>query len=134
MNTDKKFYLSEDDKMIAGVSGGLSKYLNIDVTLIRLGFVILTLFDWLGLTIYIVLALIAPSKKTLNETSDVIEKDSQDKTEDPIVSEENIVVSEEEVVNEEDIVFSEEVEPTDEENTIVTEEDETNIEPKGEKT
>ena len=120
MNIDKKFYLSEDDKMIAGVSGGLAKYLNIDVTLIRLAFVILALFDWLGLAIYIVLAIIAPSKKTLNEPSDVVENHSQDETGEPIVPE--------------DIVFSEEVEPTDEENTIVTEENETTIEPlKGEK-
>ena len=133
MNSDKKFYLSEDEKMIAGVSGGLAKYLNVDVTLIRLAFVILALFDWLGLAIYIVLAIIAPSEKTLNEPSDVVENHSQDETGEPIVPE-DIVFSEEEVDNEEDIVFSEEVEPTDEENTIVTEEDETTIEPlKGEK-
>lgn len=132
MNPDKKFYLSEDEKMIAGVSGGLAKYLNVDVTIIRLAFVLLALFDWLGLAIYLVLAIITPSEKTRNKVPDVVEKHSQEETEDIIVSEE--IIDDGEVFDEEPIVVSEEVKPTVEENTTVPEEIETTIEPlKGEK-
>lgn len=35
----KKLYLSKKDKMIAGICGGLGEMLDIDSTIIRLGFV-----------------------------------------------------------------------------------------------
>jgi len=47
--------------MIAGVCGGLGKYLGIDPTLIRLAFVLLLLFGvGSGLLVYIILMLIVP--------------------------------------------------------------------------
>ena len=51
---------SEDGKMIAGVCAGLSDYLDIDPTLIRLAFVILLFASGVGLPIYLVLAFVAP--------------------------------------------------------------------------
>lgn len=36
----KKLYRSREDRMIAGVCGGLGEYLNVDPTLIRLVFVL----------------------------------------------------------------------------------------------
>ncbi len=42
----KKLYRSRENRMIAGVCGGLGEYLNIDPTLIRLAVVFLSL--WLG--------------------------------------------------------------------------------------
>jgi len=47
--------------MIAGVCGGLAKYFNIDVTLIRVGFVFLTFFTGFAVFLYIILAIVAPN-------------------------------------------------------------------------
>ncbi len=55
-----KLVKSSNDRMIAGVCGGLAKHFGIDVTLVRVGFVVLTAFSP-GLIIYIILALIMPN-------------------------------------------------------------------------
>ena len=59
--SDKQLMRSED-RMIAGVAGGLADYFNTDPTLIRILFVLLTLlgFGGLGILTYIVLWIIMP--------------------------------------------------------------------------
>ncbi len=59
--SDKQLMRSED-RMIAGVAGGLADYFNTDPTLIRILFVLLTLLGGggLGILIYIVLWIIMP--------------------------------------------------------------------------
>ena len=61
---EKKLTLSKDDKMIAGVCGGIGEYFNIDPTIVRIFFVLLS-FIFLGSTIpiYIIFWIIIPSKK-----------------------------------------------------------------------
>lgn len=59
---EKKLYRSRNDKKLAGVCAGLAKYLNMDVTVIRLIMVLLTLFVGGGLIAYIVCALIIPEE------------------------------------------------------------------------
>ena len=39
---DKRLYKSETDKKIAGVCGGIAEYFNIDSTLVRIGWVVLS--------------------------------------------------------------------------------------------
>ncbi len=57
----KKLYRSSTDKMIAGVCGGLGKYLSVDPTLIRLIFALLVLFGvGTGLLIYVILMIVIP--------------------------------------------------------------------------
>ena len=57
----KKLYRSRTDKMVAGVCGGLGKYLGIDPTLIRLVFALLVLFGiGSGLLIYLVMMIVMP--------------------------------------------------------------------------
>jgi len=46
--------------MIAGVCGGIAEYLNVDPTLIRLGFVLLTFASGTGILLYLVMAIIVP--------------------------------------------------------------------------
>ena len=59
----KKLYRSRTDHMIAGVCGGLGKYLGIDPTLIRLAFILLLLFGiGCGLLMYLVMTLIVPAE------------------------------------------------------------------------
>ena len=47
-------------KMICGVCSGLAEYLNVDVTLVRLGTAVLTAVWGTGLVAYIVAAFIMP--------------------------------------------------------------------------
>jgi phage shock protein PspC (stress-responsive transcriptional regulator) len=56
---------SENDRMIAGVCGGLAAYLGVDPVLVRLGFVILILASGIGLPIYLVLWLVMPTPSRL---------------------------------------------------------------------
>ena len=51
---------SKDDRMLWGVAGGLAEHLNVDATLVRIGFVIVTLFGGAGLLAYLVLAVALP--------------------------------------------------------------------------
>jgi phage shock protein PspC (stress-responsive transcriptional regulator)/uncharacterized membrane protein len=61
----KRLYKMNDGAMIAGVCNGLAAYFNIDVTVIRILFAILTVFTWgVGLLLYVVMALIIPAAQT----------------------------------------------------------------------
>lgn len=55
---EKKLYKSSTDKKLCGVCGGLAKYFGIDATIIRLAFVLLSLFVGGGLLAYIICALV----------------------------------------------------------------------------
>jgi phage shock protein PspC (stress-responsive transcriptional regulator) len=57
---EERLTKSKTDRKLLGVCGGLGEYFGIDPTLIRLVFVALTLFDGIGLVIYIVMAIIIP--------------------------------------------------------------------------
>ena len=62
MDKEKKLYRVEEGKMIAGVCGGLAEYFNIDITLIRLAWVVLSLLAGSGIVAYIIAAIIMPPK------------------------------------------------------------------------
>ena len=61
----KRFYLSDTDKKIAGVCGGIAEYFAVDSLLVRIGFVILFFGVGSGLLAYILLWLLAPRKNNL---------------------------------------------------------------------
>ncbi len=52
------------NKMIAGVCGGIGEYLGIDPTLVRVGYVILSLVSaaFPGLLVYIILWIVIPEE------------------------------------------------------------------------
>ena len=57
----KKLYRSSDNRYVAGVLGGLSDYLNVDATVLRLIFVILLIMSFSTIAlVYLVAALIIP--------------------------------------------------------------------------
>lgn len=58
----KRISRSRNDRLIAGVAGGLAAYLNIDPLLVRLGFALLTLFNGIGALLYFVLWLLLPNE------------------------------------------------------------------------
>ena len=51
---------SSSDRVMFGVAGGLAEHLDIDSTLVRVGFVVLGFASGIGLIAYIVLALVMP--------------------------------------------------------------------------
>jgi len=58
----KKLYLSKTDQKLAGVCGGIAEYFDIDSTLVRLIWILLTFAGGSGLAIYIVAAIILQEK------------------------------------------------------------------------
>lgn len=69
---EKKLYRSRTEKKLAGVCGGLAKYLNVDVTIIRLIWVLAVLFAGCGLLAYIVCALVIPEEPAAIEGPEVV--------------------------------------------------------------
>lgn len=53
---------SRDDRVIAGVAGGLGRHLGIDPVVVRLGFVVLTLAGGSGVLAYLVAWLVIPEE------------------------------------------------------------------------
>lgn len=62
MNTTKRLTRSYDRRMIAGVCGGLADYFDLDPTLVRVGYVLLSLLStgFPGLIVYIILWVVMP--------------------------------------------------------------------------
>jgi phage shock protein PspC (stress-responsive transcriptional regulator) len=52
---------STDDRMLAGVAGGIARYLNVDATLVRIGIAALTLLTGAGAALYIAAWLLIPA-------------------------------------------------------------------------
>ena len=57
---NRKLYKSNQNKMIAGVCGGLGEFFDVDPTLIRLLWVIFALAAGSGLLVYIASSIIIP--------------------------------------------------------------------------
>ncbi len=58
----KRLYKTNQGAMIAGVCAGLGEYFDIDATLIRLAFVVLTFMGGSGLLAYLIAAIVIPDK------------------------------------------------------------------------
>jgi phage shock protein C len=58
----KRLTRSTSDRMLAGVAGGLANYLGLDPTILRIAFVVLTVFGGSGLILYIVFWLLMPEE------------------------------------------------------------------------
>jgi phage shock protein PspC (stress-responsive transcriptional regulator) len=58
--TPRRLYRIDEGAMLAGVCNGLAAYVNIDPTLVRLAFVLLTMLWGTGLLVYVVMAIVVP--------------------------------------------------------------------------
>ncbi len=63
---EHRLYRSQTDRMLGGVCGGLAKYLQIDVTLVRLFFIVFTLLGGIGPIIYIILWIVVDDESKIN--------------------------------------------------------------------
>lgn len=58
--TTKRLYKSRTERMIDGVCGGLAEFFSLDVTLVRIAWVLLTLIGGSGILLYIVAMIVMP--------------------------------------------------------------------------
>ena len=65
----KQLYKSNTNKKVAGVCGGIGEYFGIDPTIVRLGFVALSLLAGGGLAVYIIAAIIMPERQAASLTA-----------------------------------------------------------------
>ena len=59
---EKKLYRSNTNKKLAGVCGGVGEYFGIDPTIVRLIWVLVTLFVGFGILAYIIALLVMPNQ------------------------------------------------------------------------
>ena len=59
---ENRLYRSTSDKMLGGVCAGLGHYLKIDVTIVRLFFVVLTMAGGFGPLVYFILWIVLPQE------------------------------------------------------------------------
>ena len=58
----KKLYRSTKNRMLAGVCGGIAEYFELDPTIIRVLFVLVSVFAGGGILVYIILWLLIPQE------------------------------------------------------------------------
>jgi phage shock protein C len=78
MSNDKKLTRSADNRWLAGVCGGLGEYLNIDPTIIRIIFVLVTVIFSLGiggLILYAVLWVLMPEAGPNEPSAKILSED-----------------------------------------------------------
>jgi phage shock protein PspC (stress-responsive transcriptional regulator) len=67
MNTTRRLTRSNTDRIIAGVAGGVANYLDVDPTLVRLGFVLLVLVGGVSPLLYLLLWAVLPNENSANQ-------------------------------------------------------------------
>lgn len=72
----KYLYKSEDDKKLDGVCSGIAEYFDLDPTLIRAGYALLTIITGVfpGVCGYVVLSIIMPKKSEVQSNGKKISK------------------------------------------------------------
>jgi phage shock protein PspC (stress-responsive transcriptional regulator) len=65
--TPRRLYRIHEGAMLAGVCNGMAAYVNIDPTLVRLAFVLLTILWGSGLLVYVVMAIVVPEAHSPEE-------------------------------------------------------------------
>ncbi|HMB17365.1 MAG TPA: PspC domain-containing protein [Candidatus Paceibacterota bacterium] len=84
---NKKLYRSEDNKVFAGIIGGIGEYMDVDPTILRLVFIFLVMVTGIipGVIAYFVAMLVVPKKpkekveKENKKENKKEEKDEEDK-------------------------------------------------------
>ncbi len=72
-NNSKRLYKSRDNKVIAGVMGGLGEYFEVDPVLFRVAYIIISVFTAVfpGIIAYIFMAMVMPKKpETVHEKAE----------------------------------------------------------------
>ena len=59
----KRMHRSKKGQLVAGVCAGLGEYFQVDPTLIRLGFAVLSIFGGAGILLYLIAWIILPEEE-----------------------------------------------------------------------
>jgi phage shock protein C len=80
----KRLYKSQNDKVFAGVIGGLGEYYEIDPVLLRLAFLLVVIITGVfpGIVAYIIASIIVPKKPPFKEANYTEKKTEETKTEE----------------------------------------------------
>lgn len=73
---NKKLYRVNEGKIFAGICTGIAEYANMDVTIVRVLWVVLSLFG-AGLILYIVLIFIIPMKPEIPNNQNQINNENK---------------------------------------------------------
>ena len=63
----KKLMRSSSDRMVGGVCGGLARHFDLDPVLVRLAFVLFTIFKGSGVLLYLLLLILMPLDTEVTE-------------------------------------------------------------------
>jgi phage shock protein C len=66
---EKKLYRSTSDTMLAGVCGGLAEYLDLDPSIVRIVFALLTLCTGIGAPLYGIMWIVIPEAPGVADVS-----------------------------------------------------------------
>ncbi len=79
---ENRLYRRRKDKVFGGIASGLGQYLDIDPIIVRIVFVLITIFHGVGLLVYIIMWIVMPEEpienlyQTMNEPINKDETDS----------------------------------------------------------
>ena len=63
MTSVKRLYRSSDNRVFAGICGGLGEYFDVDPTVVRVVYVLLSLLTaFMGVLLYIILLIVIPNR------------------------------------------------------------------------
>ena len=63
MTSVKRLYRSSDNRVFAGICGGLGEYFDVDPTVVRVVYVLLSLLTaFMGILLYIILVFVIPNR------------------------------------------------------------------------
>lgn len=63
MTSVKRLYRSSDNRVFAGICGGLGEYLDVDPTVVRVVYILLSLLTaFVGILLYIILLFVIPNR------------------------------------------------------------------------
>jgi phage shock protein C len=65
MMETRRILRSRNERMIAGVAGGLATYFSIDPLVVRLGFALLSMVNGIGVMLYVLLWLLLPNEDSV---------------------------------------------------------------------
>ena len=75
MDTQKRLYRVNENKVILGVCSGISEYTGTDVGVVRIITVLVALFTGIPILLYLIIGLVLPIKEVEIERAETVEED-----------------------------------------------------------
>jgi len=65
LNSPKRLFRSKNDRMLAGICGGIAQYMDVDPTVVRLIFALASFFTVVfpGVLIYLIMWIVVPKER-----------------------------------------------------------------------